>query len=179
MKTKILNFVLVLLLPGMALAELYRGVDAQGNVIYSDTPFESAEKYTPPPISVVGGGVKAKKDAKTEEGAVEDAATQEDKPFRYLQFDILRPTANETIYNPVQLMVSLRLKPGLNTADGHTISLLLDKKPVVKKSEDTAFALDPPERGAHQLQGQIRDKNGKIVGRTRAVVFFIKRGSVR
>lgn len=38
---------------GTANAELYKGIDAEGEVEYSDKPFSDAEKFEAPPVSVV------------------------------------------------------------------------------------------------------------------------------
>lgn len=150
-------------------AELYRGLDADGNVVYSDTPFEDAEAFTPPPISVMD-----KPKAKTEEKAEESEKPAE---FKYLSFDITSPTNNQTIRNEPSLTVSLSLKPGLNTEEGHNIWLLLDGKPVIKNSQGLTLQLGRLDRGAHKLQAQVRDKNGKIVLRTRTTIVYIHRTS--
>ena len=177
MKTTGLNILLLLAIAfsGTVLAELYRGLDEKGNVIYSDTPFESAEKYTPPPISVV----ETPKVEKTGEEDVQPGPEQESEEFRYLHFDITEPAYNQTLANPVYVAVSIRLKPALNTEEKHSIWLLLDGSPVIRNSRQTRFRLDEVVRGAHQLQAQVRDSSGKIVLRTRPVVFFVQRSSAR
>jgi hypothetical protein len=146
-------------------AALYKGLDDEGNVVYSDTPFDEAEKFTPPQISVMdipkaGAGEKS---------------VEEEKPaeFKYMQFDIVSPADKQTIRNEPELTVTLSLKPGLNQEQGDTIWLLLDGKPLIKNSQKLTFNLGRIERGAHKLQGQIRDKAGKIIVRTRVSVVFM------
>jgi len=151
-------------------AALYKGVDSEGNVVYSDSPFDDAEKFTPPPISVM----KARK-VEPEKEVVE-----EEKPveFKYTRFDIVSPKNNQTIWNEPELMVSMKLTPALNSEQGHKIWLLMDGKPVMKNSQSMSLQMGQVERGAHELQGQVRDKEGKIVMRTRPVVMFIQHTSV-
>ena len=165
-----LNSVLLatLLVSFSASAVLYRGVDAEGNVVYSDTPFEDAEKFTPPPISVVDSSKK--KDA-VADGPAENK--KEPAEFKYLDFDIVSPTNKQTIRNQQDINVSLKLNPGLNTDKQHTIWLIMDSKPVVKQSLSTSLWVEQVNRGAHQLQAEVRDAEGKIVVRTRPVVFFL------
>lgn len=153
----------------VASAALYRGTDAEGNVVYSDTPFEDAEKFTPPPLSVMDAP-KVAADSKTE---VDDEPAE----FKYLSFDITSPTNNQTIRNEPDVTVSLNLKPGLNSEEGHAVWLLVDGKPVIKSSQSLVLKLGRLERGAHKLQAQIRDKQGKIVVRTRVTVVFIHQTS--
>ncbi|GMR00903.1 MAG: hypothetical protein BMS9Abin19_0245 [Gammaproteobacteria bacterium] len=149
---------------------LYKGVDSEGNVVYSDRPFGEAEKFTPPPISIMDARkVEPKKEVVTEEKPAE---------FKYTRFDIVSPTNNQTIWNEPDLTVSMKLTPALNSEQGHKIWLLMDGKPVIKNSRSMSLRIGWVERGAHQLQGQVRDKQGKIVARTRAVVMFIQHSSV-
>jgi hypothetical protein len=52
--------------------------------------------------------------------------------------------------------------------------VLVDNKPVVKNATTTSVRLGHVDRGAHRLQAQIRDKDGKTVVRTRTAVIFVK-----
>ena len=171
MKNILLNSLLIfcLIASHAASAGLYKGLDAEGNVVYSDTPFEDAEKFTPPPLSVMDKP-KVTADSKLE---------VDDKPaeFKYLHFDIVSPTYNQTIRNEPDVTVSLNLKPGLNSEEGHSIWMLVDGKPVIKNSQDMTLKLGRLERGAHKLQAQVRDEQGKIVVRTRVTVVFIHQTS--
>lgn len=152
----------------LAGAALYKGVDSEGNVVYSDKPFETAEKYTPPPISVMDA---PKVD--TGKKPVEDKKPAE---FKYLSFDIVSPTKNQTIRNE-DVTVTLKLKPGLNTEENHSIWVLVDNKPVVKNTQSLSVKLGSLDRGVYKLQAQIRDKAGKVIVRTRTTVVFIQKTS--
>lgn len=171
MKNKIKNNLLILALitSCSSYAALYKGIDSEGKVVYSDTPFEDAEKYTPPPISVVDvPKSKADKEAAEEKKPVE---------FKYTDFDIVSPINKQTIRNEPDVAVSLNLKPGLNTEQGHSIWLLLNGKPVVKNSQSLSLQLGRLDRGAYNLQAQVRNKEGKIIVRTRSITVFIHQTS--
>lgn len=171
MKTKILGSLLLFTIFASfsTTAALYRGVDAEGKVVYSDTPFEDAEKFTPPAISVMDAP-KVTRDA---EAALEEKPAE----FKYMSFDITSPTEKQTIRNEPDVVVKLGLKPGLNTEEGHTIWVTVDGKPVVKKSQYLTLSLGRLERGGHQLQAQIKNKQGKIVVRTRTTTIFVHQTS--
>ena len=147
-------------------AGLYKGLDDEGNVVYSDKPFDNAQKFTPPSLTIMDA---PKAEAKKE-------ALEEEKPaeFKYTDFDIVSPKDNQTIWNEPDLGVSVQLKPALNTAEGHNIWLLMDGKPLVKNSQSMLLPIGRADRGAHQLQAQVRDKTGKIVVRTRTIIVHIK-----
>lgn len=169
MKKLIINSLLLLALTtaSFANAALYRGLDAEGNVAYSDMPFEDSEKFTPPPISVVDT-----QKAEPEKKVVE----KKPKEFKYMSFDITSPTNNQTIRNS-DVVVSLKLKPGLNSEENHSIWMLIDGKPVVKNTQSLSIDLGRLNRGAYKLQAQIRDKVGKVIVRTRTTVVFIHQAS--
>lgn len=168
------SLMLVLITTCSAYAVLYRGVDAEGKVVYSDTPFEDAEKFTPPPISVVD---TAK--AKTNEAAGKTAEEEKPVEFKYRDFDIVSPKNRDTIRDQFDIAVSLKLKPSLNVEQGHSIWLLVNGKPVIKKSKSLSLKIDRLERGAQNIHAQVRDKEGKVIVRTRTTVVFIHPPSAR
>ena len=167
MKNTILNIVAISLFVYVSVisASLYRGVDSEGKVVYSDTPFEDAEKYTPPPISVMDAPKAAAKQADVKEELPAD--------FKYTKFDIESPGDEQTIRNDPDVKISLDLVPGLNTEAGHGIWLLMDGNVLVKNSAEASFYIGRIERGAHKLQAQVRDASGKVVARTRTNVVYI------
>ncbi len=171
MKNTLLNSLLILTLISScsATAALYKGLDSEGNVVYSDTPFKDAENFTPPPISVMDKG-KVKADEKA-------AADEKPAEFKYMDFDIVSPTNNQTIRDDPDVTVSLKLKPGLNMEENHSIWMLVDGKPVVKNTQSLTIQLGRLDRGAHQLQAQIRNNEGAIILRTRPTVVFIHKTS--
>jgi hypothetical protein len=173
MKDILLNSLLlsVTLFAFTASAQLYKGLGEDGHVVYSDQPFKNSEEFTPASLSVINSPKAAPKK--------EVAAEEEPAEFKYTDFDITSPKNKETIWDAPQINISLRLKPDLNLEEGHTAWLLLDGKVVVKNSNSTSLQIGRTERGAHQLQAQVRDKEGKIVVRSRSIVVYIKNTVVR
>lgn len=167
MKNTILKILLisVLVAASAVSAKLYKGIDSEGKVIYSDTPFDDAEKFTPPPISVMDAP----------KAAAEKKAAEEEQPadFKYMKFDIVSPEDEQTIRNDPNVKVSVNLVPGLNADAGHSIWVFVDGEPVVKDGQDTSYYIGRVERGAHKLQAQVRDTSGKIIVRSRTNVIYI------
>jgi len=167
----LISFLMVsLLVFNFASAALYKGVDAEGKVIYSDTPFQDAEKFSPPPLSVVGAAKK--KVEKT------DKVEEKPAPFKYLSFDIVTPKSNETLRNEFNVAVTLKIKPRLNTAENHTITMMVNGKPVIKNSQNLSFKVGRLDRGANELQALIKNQSGKTVARTRTTVIFVHQTAV-
>ena len=155
----------------IAHAGLYKGLDDEGNVVYSDKPFTNAEEFTPPSLSIVDAPKGERKKAIVE--------TEETAEFKYTDFDIGSPTNNQTIWDNPNLTVVLALKPKLNLDAGHTAWLLVDGNPIVKNSQSTTMQIGQTDRGAHQLQAQIRDSEGKIVVLSRTILVHIKHSVIR
>ena len=156
----------VLLFTITANAGLYKGLDESGNVVYSDKPFEDAQQFTPPPLSIVDAPKVQPKDTVAEEEVAEET--------KYTKFNITAPKNGQTIWNVPDLSVSLQLTPALNTAEGHTTWLLMDGKPLVKRSQSLLLQIGRADRGQHTIQAQVRNNKGKIIIRTKTITIHIK-----
>lgn len=163
----LINLLIINILFGFsAQADLYKGLDESGNVVYSDKPFDDAETFTPPPLSIIDA---------TKVPAKEEVAEEEEvSETKYTTFSILAPTSQQTIWNEPDLTVKLLVKPDLNTAEGHNIWLLMDGKPLVKNSPSLSLQIGRADRGEHQIQAQIKNEKGKIIKSSPSVTIHIK-----
>lgn len=169
MQKLILKSLPVLLLVAVtAGAQIYKGVDSDGNVYFSDQPIEDSAKYTPQTISVVESS-KAKPQEKTSE--------KKPAEFKYTRFDIVSPIQNEVIRNQQDASIALQIAPPLNVEQDHKVWLLMDGKPIVKDSQSMSLSIGRIDRGAHSFQAQVKDADGKIVARTRTTVAHFKYGA--
>ncbi len=160
--------------------QLYKSVDADGNIVYSDTPTPGAEQLTPPPISTVDSLPKpepAENEAKTDEEAAEEAAKK--PPTRYTKFAIVSPRNDDTIWdNTGAVPVSLLLEPPLDTENGHSIWVYVDGKAVVRKSQSLVQPLFGIDWGVYMIRAEVRDENRKTLRRSKNVTVHVKRASV-
>lgn len=162
----------LLLLSISASAGLYKGLDADGNTVYSDKPFDNAEKITPPPITVVDAPkVPAKTESVTEKETVADTS--------YKSFRITSPKNNATIWNNPDLTIQLTVTPKLNTQAGDNIWLLLDGKTIVKNSKSLSIPVGRYDRGEHKVVAQLKNKSGKTLMTSNAVTLHIKNSVAR
>ncbi len=151
-----------------AYAGIYKWVDDQGKVHYSDKVQKGAEEvnlpaavtYTPPKIGTSSDDEKP------------DTADQPVEKQGYTEMTIVQPKMNETIRsNSGDVPVSIDLKPGLQRGD--TITLYLDGKEVLKGSTQTTVTLTGIDRGSHTLRATVFDKNGVAVISSRSVIFHL------
>ncbi len=167
MKYTLLKILLpaIMLLSTAVSAGLYKGLDDEGNVVYSDKPFDNSEKYIAPPITIMDAPKIQPKEVKKEE---------KEDVFKYTKLSIIAPKNQQTIWNEPNLIVSIQVRPALNIAAGHTVWLLMDGKPLVKKSRSLSLPIGRADRGEHKLQVQVRDKKGKILKRSKTITVHIK-----
>ena len=159
-----------LLLSFTVQAGLYKGLDEEGNVVYSDKPFDNSEQFTPPPLTVVKPTKVAPK---------EEVVEEEEKPETvYSTFTITSPQNEATIRNEPNVVVDMILDPELAISEGHSIWLLLDGQPLIKKTKSLSLPIGRLDRGTHTLQAQVRNSAGKAVISTQRVKVFIHQTSV-
>ena len=147
-------------------AGLYKGLDEAGNTVYSDKPFDEAQKFTPPPLTVVDAPKTSQKKEVIEEEKITET--------KYTAFSIVSPTDQQFIGNEADLTVSTKLEPALAITEGHNVWLLMDGKPLVKNSQSLSLQIGRADRGEHQIQAQIRNKKGKILKSTKSITVHIK-----
>jgi hypothetical protein len=187
-------FLLVLLVsPGAANAELYKGISSDGEVVYSDVPFRHSEEFRAPPVAVLEmpdvildkvlseGAAKAEKEQANKVAAgkteAKKAEIKRQAEFKYTEFRIVSPTNKQSIWNNPDVTVSLHLKPTLNNAKKHKIWLLLDGEVLVDNSVSDQIPTGRLERGEHKLQAQVRDSKGKLILKTKTIVVYIHYGT--
>lgn len=157
----LISALLLLSLPAWANATAYKGVDADGRVIYSDQPLPNAEPIALP--------------SRSSDNETAAASNPQDAGFLgpYQQFEILAPVTGETLESPDgQVQVSLILDPPLE-AD-HRLEVRVDGTPVAGLDGRTQFVLQGLPPGSHQLQATILDPTGASVALATQVFFNLR-----
>ncbi len=154
----------ILLSPLPASAEIYKWVDDEGNIVYSDTPNNRAEEYEPPSLNAIPMPKPAPK------------SEQKKKPESpgYQSFRIVSPAPEQVVRdNSGNLTIQLASKPPLQ--DGHYYSVLVDGYVMVKKTTDNTITLPGINQGEHKIRVLIRDASGKTLAKTGSVIVHMKR----
>jgi len=153
-----------------AFAEMYKWIDEDGNISYSDQPpYKGAETLDAPQISTTPA-------VKTPPGKTSKEEDEADKnETKYSYFKITSPENDATIRdNNGNFSIAMNSKPALDTAAGHYISILIDGKSVKKQSSTTA-SFSNIDRGTHKISAQIKNKNNKVVRRTPTITLHLHR----
>jgi hypothetical protein len=155
-------------------ADVYRWTDADGVVHYSDRPTAGAEKVTVllPPASAAAGPSTATPPV---------VAGQEPRnrpPRNYKSLTIERPTKDQVLWNIAgQLEVAARADPELDP--GHRLQILLDGQPVaLLPAGALQTQLSGVFRGAHTVQAEIQDDEGRTLELSDGVPFMVQQTTI-
>lgn len=152
-----------------AAGKIYKKVNPDGSVEFSDMPFATGGKAIK--LKLVPS-VKLKSLTPMAHSASTAPAK---KPFRYDSIRILSPLDNEAIRsNNGNLSISGELTPGLQSNLKHHIQWLLDGKSIPGASS-LRLNLKNVSRGTHQLQLRVLDILGEVVIRSPTISFHLLR----
>lgn len=151
-------------------ADIYKFLDENGNVVFTDHPEVGAEKIKKQELQTISAQPVPKPVARK----------KKEEPVSYTAFAISSPKNDDTVReNNGMLNVDLEIEPSLRTKEGHKVTILLDGKAVAKPSSATSFTLDGLDRGEHTIAATITDKKGNEVAVAPAVTVHFKRFSIQ
>ena len=169
------GLLLILLVASVTQAQVYRTVDKDGNIIYTDVPSDNAEEvvidiapsYTPiasPPLVV--------------EEPLPEISESESIDAPHYKLSITSPTQNQSFQNPETITVTVGVKPELSELRSDKLLFKLDGKSIGKPQISSSITLADLERGSHILVVSAVDKSGKVLKSSKSVLFHVHRRSV-
>ena len=162
-----------------AAGEIYKTVDKNGNVVYTDQPQEGAEKVKLKPLPTVPSFPTNTTGSNSTNDVSRSLEENIQKPFQYDRIDVFLPEAengNAIRTNSGDFTVIANLAPRL--VPRHRMQLLVDG--VIEGSPRAAnvFNLKNIDRGTHQLQIEVLDGDGRIIQRSAMKSISVQRTSV-
>lgn len=164
-----LIYMVLITLASAASADVYRSVDEDGNIIFSDTPSEGAEKIE-------------LRDAQTVESqpgteSFEYEPPKSDPPPRYKGVAITSPQDNEAVRaNNGNITIGMSVNPSLKPGD--KLVLTMDGKEIAS-GRSTSVSLENVDRGTHTLSARVVGRDGKTLASSESVKFHLLRHSVQ
>ena len=147
-------------------AEVYRSVDKNGNVVFTDQPSPDAELIELDELQTIDAPAI---------GNFEYTPPPEKPAPRYSAVTIISPQNDVAIRdNAGNVTVNIATQPDLRSSD--ELVLFMDGKEIIL-GKSTAKAFSGLDRGTHQLRAAIRDVNGRILQRSPSVIFHLLRQS--
>ena len=168
-----LLFTLLLLAAPLALAAtVYKWVDENGVVHYSDQPHPNAEKvHVKEPQTYRETNPLAAPAAPSPDNGAADRGPV------YRGCAISQPADNEEFASPESLVVAVRTDPSLRPGDQVFVTLdgqaLNDGHPT-----GSQFTISPVERGTHVLQAAVKDSGGGLLCQTSGITYNVHQPSI-
>lgn len=150
-------------------AGVYTYIDSEGNRVFTDKPqSEHAERIE---LAAPNGMPAGKPTAPL---VIPPAIPRE---LSYQVLRILIPEPDSTIRDMAgNMIITATSEPGLHP--GHGFRLVMDGKPMGTPGASPVFSLENIDRGTHQISVEIVDPQGRIIERTPAQPFHMKRISL-
>ena len=166
---------LSLTLPLQAAQTVYRWVDAQGVIHFSDQPQPGAQsetlQMTTPPLGTPTPAAPVQTNQPTQ-------AAQSSPPETAYTLELTSPKDQETLWNNEgQIPLKARVLP-FTPKQGFQIKVLLDGQQTSTLTNQLPVSLSNVERGAHQIQLQLLDKDGKVLASSSSITVYLHKASV-
>jgi hypothetical protein len=150
---------------------LYKWVDAQGVVHYSDTPQPGAQKIQIQSAQTYSAPKPAKTTPTT--SASNSRSADSTAPGTY-QCQVVSPTAEQAFVDPDSVPIAVAVTPALTGTDRLVVTM--DGTPVQVSPSGQAL-VPSPERGAHTISASVQGADGSTTCST-SVTFNVQRSSL-
>jgi hypothetical protein len=158
------------LAPALAATTVYRWVDEQGVVHFSDQPHPGAQKMHvedaptfPAPAVAQTPGAGAPADQSGASGP---------------SCSIDTPSDQQMLMNAYSVSGTIRMPADLDPAD--RVVLMLDGKVLTGAADlSGAFHISQIDRGSHTLAAQVQAPGGQVICQTPQITFFVHQPSVQ
>ena len=162
---RLLILVTSVLLSVAANAQIYKHVDENGNITFTDKPPEDATPVSIGRTNTLPPPDMPKPTAEAEEATATVAELE--PPDRY-SINIISPMEDAVIpHGPGNFGVNVAVTPDLHETD--LIQLFLDGDPVGEPQRQSSWGLTNVSRGTHGLEVRIIDLRGQVKGRSPSV----------
>jgi len=168
------KFLLILVLFSCpALAEVYKSVTADGEVVYTDKPVQGAERLSMPPLPTYAPPPLPTR------SYVPAATPSQEKPQVYKSLEFVTPVNDETVRNNLGVLnIELKLSPPLLSRRGHRVQFFLNGEPYGPAQGRTSLTISNLDRGEYRLSAAVVDANGETVISAGEITVHMKRHSI-
>lgn len=166
-----LLLICLLCIPLLSSGAIYKHINPDGTIIYSDRPIAGAEPVKLP----AGSGYTAPTSPTlTTPTSVNDTESTLLTPATtaYTNFNIASPKGDEvTFQNTRQIPVLIDIEPELK--EGDKIQLYVDNQPYGEPKDSLSFTLEDLERGEHVLEARLLGQNSQLLKTSRSITLYI------
>ncbi|MCF7982110.1 MAG: DUF4124 domain-containing protein [Pseudomonadales bacterium] len=147
--------------------EVYRQVDAEGNITFSDQPNPGAEKIDVAPTNVQHFPKPPVTKPPTDKSA---------EKASYKSLAISSPINDSTIRDPGDVLISAKISPALRK--NHKVIFLDNGQPLGDPTRSLSMQLINLSRGTHMIQVQVIDTENKVLISSTPIAIHVHRNSI-
>lgn len=170
---------LMLCFADAAQSQIYKTVDADGNVVFTDIPPRDDDEQAQQIIVEAPNSFDVEEAIPArEEWLVDETADAEAPPFSYDALEIVAPANDEAVReNTGNVTIVANVSPRLQR--DHKMRLLMDGDPVQEGAQGT-FSMTNVDRGTHTLVLEIIDSSSnEVIKRSADSTFHMLRFAIR
>jgi hypothetical protein len=172
------KILLMLLLSTFAVqAEVYRWLDENGNVIFSDEPHPNGEK-----VELKQPSTYSPVQIPTEKAAAEPSTSEqvgEEKEAPNYRVRLISPENDQAFWeNSGTVTLVARVSPKLDQDRDDQFLFYLNGKEVGGRQSSSSLTVPNVERGTHSASVAIVDSSGAALSSSKTITFHLKRRSV-
>ena len=171
----ILTTMLLTFAAGPLMAQVYKTVDENGNVTYTDQPpADGSGPIKLRPISIIEAPTYEKAPKVDEESTASEESkelTLKNLRKNYKDFSIIAPQPEESIWNPEEF-ISVAWRVGAQLQPGMTVTVSVDGT-LFAKTTDQVVQVNLRDRGEHKVTVELKDSKNRLVASAGPVIFYI------
>jgi hypothetical protein len=147
-------------------AVIYRWVDADGIVHYSDQQQPGAERIVTSAPNTAAAGPRSASSASQLTRRAPGGS------INYSEFSIASPAPDQTFFGNDPVAIHLNLNPGLQP--GHSIAWHMNGKQLDDQRDAISFTVGQLERGTYSVMATITDQQTGESANSNSVTFFVR-----
>ena len=168
---------LLAIMAGPLTAQVYKTVDKDGNVTYTDQPPPDGSKPIKlAPISVIEAPIYEKAPDPAKAGAEGEEIPLRDLRRMYRDFAIISPQSEESVWHP-DGPIAVAWSVGNPLQQGMQVTVFLDGKKQATTT-DQIIPVTGLERGEHKVSAELKDAKNRRIATAEPITFFIQRPNI-
>lgn len=172
----LIAFVLVMV-NGPLTAQVYKVVDKDGNVTYTDrSPTAGAKPVDLPPISVIDSPVYETRAKPDEAEVAADVPSLRDMRRNYSDFEITSPQPEQSLWQPDQA-TTVAWNVRYQLLEGMQVTVFLNGQQYTTSTE-RIIPIGELDRGEHTVSAELKDAKNRKIATAKPVTFYIRRPSI-
>ncbi|MCK0745118.1 DUF4124 domain-containing protein [Chromohalobacter nigrandesensis] len=154
---------------------VYRSVDAQGNVTFSDRPV--GEQVNVGTVNTVPSQAREERDRQVADAAIEAESDAESSFTDYERLAIAAPGDESTLPTGAAGDTQVRVAISPELREGHRLRILVDGEASGAAQHATTFSVTELVRGEHTLRVEVVDTEGRVRQRSAPITLYVQRAS--